>query len=35
MDSKEAFRFEKDGKTVKEKTEEFEKKLEEYTSGIT
>jgi hypothetical protein len=35
MDSKGQFRFDSDGKTVKEKTEDFEKKLNEYSSGVT
>lgn len=35
MDAKGEFRFEKDGSTVQEKMDNYEKTLEEYTSGVT
>ncbi len=35
MDAKGEFKFEKDGSTVEERTKKYEKKLEEYTTGIT
>jgi len=35
MDAKGEFKFEKDGSKVEEKTKKYEKKLEEYTTGIT
>ena len=35
MDAKGEFKFEKDGTTVEERTKQYEKKLEEYTTGLT
>ena len=35
MDAKGEFRFEKDGKSVQEKVDSFERKLGEYSSGLT
>ena len=35
MDAKGEFKFEKDGSTVEERTKKYEKKLEEYTTGLT
>jgi len=35
MDTKGDFRFEKDGKTVNDKLEEFEDKLNQYSKGTT
>lgn len=35
MDAKGEFKFEKDGKTVQERLDEYERKLESYSSGIT
>lgn len=34
MDSKGEFRFEQDGKTVKDKLDDFEQKLNEYSTGV-
>ena len=35
MDAKGEFKFEKDGSTVEERTQKYEKKLNEYTTGVT
>ena len=35
MDAKGEFKFEKDGSTVEERRKKYEKKLEEYTTGLT
>ena len=35
MDAKGEFKFEKDGSTVDERTKKYEKKLEEYTTGLS
>ncbi len=35
MDAKGEFKFEKDGKTVQEKLDQYEKKLSEYSSGMS
>lgn len=34
MDAKGEFRFEKDGRTVQEKMDSYEKKLGEYSTGV-
>jgi hypothetical protein len=35
MDAKGDFKFEKDGSSVQERMDEYEKKLGEYSSGLT